>query len=100
MAKLDNINLDVIEADRLGYGPHYGHFKADHPFTKDANEERLGGKQHQQPAKQYVSIKRVYEKTCPICGKKFTTTTKLKKYCCVSCREKAKNLKWSRSTTK
>lgn len=98
--KYDNIDLDMIDADRLGYGVHYGHFKMDHPFTKDANEERLSGKQGTPSTKQYVSIKRVHEKTCLICGKKFTTTTKLKKYCCQKCREKASNLKWSRSRTK
>lgn len=100
MAKLDNIDLDMRDADRLGYGVQYGRYKADHPFTKDANEARISGKQGTQPAKQYISIKRVHEKTCPICRKKFTTTTKLKKYCCERCREMAKNLKWSRSTTK
>lgn len=100
MRKLDNIDLDVIDADRLGYGPHYGHFKVDHPYTKDANEERLGGKQHKQPAKQKISVKQVHEKTCPVCGKKFTTTTKLKKYCSPKCREKGGNTAWAHSRTK
>ena len=42
--KLDNIDLDMIAADRLGYGVQYGRFKADHPFTKEANEPFLSGK--------------------------------------------------------
>lgn len=32
--KLDNIERDVIRAMELGYGVHYGNYKADHPFTK------------------------------------------------------------------
>lgn len=28
---LDNIEKDVIAAMELGYGVHYGHYKADHP---------------------------------------------------------------------
>jgi hypothetical protein len=100
MAKLDNIDLDMRDAARLGYGVQYGRFKADHPFTKDANEERLTGKQKKQPAPEKVSIKQVHEKLCPICGKKFITTTKLKKYCCPKCREKAGNTAWTHSRTK
>lgn len=37
--KLDNIERDVIRAERLGYGCHYGRYKADHPYTRMEEEE-------------------------------------------------------------
>lgn len=38
---LDNLTRDVIAAERLGYGCHYGHYKADHPHIEtEAPEER------------------------------------------------------------
>ena len=100
MAKLDNIDLDMRDAARLGYGVQYGRFKADHPFTKDANEEKLIGKKNKQPATEKISIKQVYEKICPVCGKKFTATNKLKKYCCPQCRDKGGRTAWAHSPTK
>lgn len=103
MPKLDNIDLDVIDADRLGYGPHYGHFKVDHPYTKDANEERLTGKKEKQkekPTEKKIRIKTLHPKTCPVCAKQFTTTNKLKKYCCPQCKSKAGNTAWAQSRTK
>lgn len=33
--KLDNIEKDSAAALRLGYGARYGHYKADHPHTKE-----------------------------------------------------------------
>ena len=35
---MDRIEYDVMEAERLGYGIHYGHYKADHPIS-DWNPE-------------------------------------------------------------
>lgn len=31
---MDNLDRDIREAQRLGYGVHYGRYKADHPHTK------------------------------------------------------------------
>lgn len=81
MRKLDNIDLDMQDAERLGYGPHYGHFKADHPFTKEANESRLNNKKKGQ-------TKMVYVFSCSTCGKEFTTPNKSRKYCCDKCKNK------------
>lgn len=91
--KLDNIDLDMIDADRLGYGVQYGRYKADHPFTKEANEQRLSGKKK-------ISIKQVYENTCLVCGMKFTTTNKNKLYCGSRCRDQRRNLAWRKKQTK
>lgn len=39
--KLDNIERDVIAAMELGYGVHYGNYKADHPNTKEPEEDSI-----------------------------------------------------------
>ena len=82
--KLDNIDLDVIDADRLGYGPHYGHFKADHPYTKEANEPRL--RKNQKPA----PPKKMYELKCHTCGALFEAKSPYRRYCCSKCKSMKK----------
>jgi ribosomal protein L37AE/L43A len=84
--KLDNIDLDMIDADRLGYGVQYGRFKADHPFTKEANEPRLAGRKQIKEC-----VKKVYVFNCPTCGEEFTTTNKNRVYCCDKCKIKKNN---------
>ena len=83
--KLDNIDLDVIDADRLGYGPHYGHFKADHPYTKEANEARLIEKKKPAPPK------KMYELKCHTCGELFAAKSPYKRYCCSKCKSLKSN---------
>lgn len=39
--KLDNIERDVIRAERLGYGCHYGRYNADHPYTRVEEPEEI-----------------------------------------------------------
>ncbi len=87
----DNIDLDVEDAERLGYGCHYGRYKADHPNTKDANEARLYPRKKQQ---EQLRVRTVYEKTCIVCGKKFTTTQQTRKYCDDRCKYKSDSQKW------
>lgn len=95
MAKLDNIDLDVIDADRLGYGPHYGHYKVDHPYTKEKNEPRLaaGGK------KKKEIVKKVYVITCATCGAEFTTGNKNRRYCNDKCKINNSNPFYKRKRT-
>lgn len=38
----DHLDYDVMRANELGYGPHYGNYKADHPETL-AEYEALSG---------------------------------------------------------
>lgn len=90
----DNIDLDVEDAERLGYGCHYGHYKADHPNTKDANEDRLYPKKKKREAQ--LQPRTIYEKVCPVCGKKFTTTWVSKKYCDDLCKQRSDNKKWNK----
>jgi hypothetical protein len=91
--KFDNIDLDMIDADRLGYGVQYGRFKADQPFTKEANEPRLSGKKK-------IQMKKVYAKTCPVCGMQFTTTNNKQLYCGENCKAAKGKTKWHRRTDK
>lgn len=71
----DNIERDVIAAMKLGYGVHYGAYKADYPNTKDAeiNLDELDPDQ--------IRI-------CRGCGKRFglTDRSSRKLYCSDECR--------------
>jgi hypothetical protein len=53
---MDNLDRDVREAQRLGYGVHYGRYKADHPHTKpDPNAQ----------------VKAPEIRECRFCGKEY-----------------------------
>lgn len=71
----DNLDLDVRRAQLLGYGIHYGRYKADHPNTKCENTEP--------PEQQEESKFRV----CPVCGKRFPIGKRqgCKRYCSNEC---------------
>lgn len=81
---IDKLEYDVIQAERLGYGCHYGRYKADHPKTQAEYET-----QHGKPA-QKVDNRRVV-RSCLRCGAQFTvgSTHANKMYCCDDCRIKA-----------
>lgn len=81
----DHLEYDVMQAEALGYGCHYGAYKADHPETRADFEADTG----------IVEIKKVepskVEKTCPYCGTAFFVGAlrKNKIYCCDDCRKNA-----------
>lgn len=54
---MDNLERDSLRALELGYGVHYGRYKADHPHTAPGEEEP------DYEAQGY--------KNCPECGKLF-----------------------------
>ena len=56
----DNLALDVRRAELLGYGPHYGRYKADYPHTREDQE--------QEPEPVPKGWER---KICPTCQKEF-----------------------------
>lgn len=72
---LDNIEKDVIAAMELGYGVHYGHYKADHPHTREDKPE--------------PQIPEEYMRTCRYCGRQFSTRGQhyRKLYCDDDCRQ-------------
>lgn len=89
----DNIDLDMEDAERLGYGVQYGRFKADHPYTKEAHEAKLYPKK-KQPQEEQLQVRKVYEKVCPVCGKKFTTPVIARVYCDDRCKWKNDGIRY------
>lgn len=81
----DQLEYDVMQAEALGYGCHYGRYKADHPNTA-ADFEALHGKKQ---APKADPQKR--ERTCINCGAKFivSVSNSAKVYCSDDCRVKA-----------
>lgn len=66
--KLDNIDLDMIQCEKDGYGVHYGRWKATQPIKKPDP----------------VGIPEDW-KVCPHCGKAFKPKMKQQKYCEAVC---------------
>ena len=81
----DHLEYDVMQAEALGYGCHYGAYKADHQETRADFEADTG----------MVEVKKVdtskVEKKCLHCGGVFYTSglASKKVYCCDECRLKA-----------
>ena len=82
---MDNIDRDLREAERLGYGCHYGWYKADHPYTAEPEEE--------QSKKNGTGI-------CRCCGAMFYKGGRAKLYCSDECREKYNQQKAMRAKEK
>lgn len=70
---LDNLTRDVLAAEALGYGCHYGDYKADYPNTRDTP----------------LPVRTENMKTCPGCGKHFPSNGKPRPvYCSMSCQQR------------
>lgn len=85
---LDNLDLDVLQAQAAGYGCRYGRYKADHPNTKAENEALLAAVQ-----KKPTRVRPVYVFYCKGCGEKFTTHNAYRRYCGDDCKKKKENAK-------
>ena len=72
---IDNLTRDVLEAERLGYGCHYGKYKADHPRTA----ELVCGQDD-----------RTVLVACAECGTLFEPARN-ERFCCALCRNRARN---------
>ena len=72
---MDNLLKDVREAERLGYGVHYGHYKVDHPHTADVSVD--------------LEPDPILRK-CAECGGEFVPAHGNQLYCCVECKDAAK----------
>ena len=68
----DNLDMDCRRAMELGYGVHYGNYKADYPHTRDDSLEVVA---HKYP-----------ERECKNCGKPFWPSRADQIYCCEECR--------------
>lgn len=75
---LDNLTRDVLAAEALGYGCHYGDYKADYPNTRDTP----------------LPVKSEPMKTCPTCGKSFPSNGKTRPaYCSPVCQKKMNSIR-------
>lgn len=69
----DNLLLDTRRAEKLGYGVHYGRYKADYPFTRVPCDE---ARTTEKPEKQ--------KRFCRVCGKEITKSW-CYRYCSNDC---------------
>lgn len=83
----DHLEYDVMQAEALGYGCHYGNYKADHPNTREEFENLTGMKKVEKVDDGKVELH------CLQCGATFYVSylQKNKKYCCDECRQKAQH---------
>ena len=90
--QLDNLDRDVREARRLGYGCHYGRYKADRPHTRELPPE--------EPVEAAAGTVPEWELSrCRNCGKPFRSNKSTRLYCSPQCRKlrkAAQDLQYSR----
>ena len=84
MAKkgLDQLTQDTLAASRCGMS--YGQYKA-----VEYDEVRTGRRAAPLIAKKIEPGRRTFDLICQVCGLKFKAGSRLKKYCCDQCKEKA-----------
>lgn len=85
---MDNLARDVRMAEKLGYGCHYGWYKADHPHTADLTDEEILGLPVKGKKKKPVA-KGPEMTVCLWCGKSFLASRYGKQYCNDDCRRYA-----------
>lgn len=87
MAKrvLDNIERDVVAAMKLGYGVHYGRYKADYPYTKEPAPVTV----HKTATEPVKPVEVEQDAVCPVCRKTFIRNHGCRKYCSEECAVKA-----------
>ena len=84
---MDNLSRDVKRAAQLGYGVHYGRYKAEHPFAKGHLEDTVPEQKHQ-------------TRICKECGKEFIPHRKNQCFCEEKCRVKYHNRKAARKSAR
>lgn len=84
MAKksMDHLTQDAVAADRCGMS--YGKFKG-----LEYEQIRTGKRPAPQIEKQLQPGRRTFDLICQVCGLEFKAGSRLKKYCCDQCKEKA-----------
>lgn len=74
---MDHLTRDVLEAKRLGYGCHYGWYKADHPHTKPVDDDLQA----------LVCSGQEDTRICKQCGKPFVPEHRARQYCSDACKQ-------------
>lgn len=85
------LDYDMQRANALGYGCHYGDYKADHPNTRGEFERTTEAAQRADPDAVLV--------TCPHCGKEFVRGRYRRKYCSDECQKKFNTAKHCKKKT-
>jgi endogenous inhibitor of DNA gyrase (YacG/DUF329 family) len=87
------LDYDMQRANALGYGCHYGDYKADHPNTRGEFERLTEKTRRADPS--------VKPQICPHCGKEFTRTRgqNRRKYCSDECQSRHYNATHYKKTT-
>ena len=81
---MDNLERDVRMAEKLGYGCHYGWYKADHPHTADLTDDEILGlpQRNEKPKPKEDPDMTV----CRYCGKSFPKSSYGRQFCDDYCR--------------
>lgn len=77
---MSNLDRDLAEANRLGYGVWYGRYKADHPAVPVEEPE---------PEVEPLVKEDPNDAVCVICGMHFRKRRLTQKYCGMACSEEA-----------
>lgn len=86
---MDNLERDVRMAEKLGYGCHYGWYKADHPHTAELTDEEILGLPVKGKKKKPAAKKGPEMTVCLWCGESFPATRHRRQYCNDDCRRYA-----------
>ena len=73
---MDRLEMDSVLMEKMGYGIHYGKYKADHPRTEEL-AHFLQGKPEE-------------KKSCAFCGREFKSNDRRKIYCNDDCKVRAR----------
>lgn len=76
---MSNLDRDLAEARKLGYGVWYGRYKADHPSAPEVMAPEVQLPCEEDPA----------YGCCPVCGKRFKKFSRMHRYCSGECKEVA-----------
>ena len=84
---MDNLARDVALAEKLGYGCHYGRFKAVYPNTMDKSIEEILGSGKAKRAKAKTTAAAMPEtRKCKGCGREMLAGPYHKLYCDEDCK--------------
>lgn len=72
--QMDNLTRDCVRAKALGYGCHYGKYKADHPQPT--------------PNRKSIEVEEDDPPICPSCGMRFYPKRRGQIYCGTQCQQR------------
>ena len=80
---MDRLEMDSVLMEKMGYGVHYGKYKANHPHTEELAHFQAGKPEE--------------KRQCAFCGKEFESNDRRKMYCDDDCKVRARNKRKSDS---